>query len=108
MKTEKAITRRDFIKGAAGIVLTTAIGSSLPSAGEAETRSRVVVVRDANVLGPQGEINSNVLQSMLDEAVRALTNKKRCAGRLEDADKKIRYCGHKDKCLEAAPDPSRA
>jgi hypothetical protein len=76
MKTEKAITRRDFLKGAAGIVLTTALSSSLPSAGQAQTRSRVVLVRDANVLGPQGEINSKVLQSMLDEAVRALTDKR--------------------------------
>ena len=76
MKTEKSITRRDFLKGAAGIVLTTAMGSSLPASGEAAARSRVVLVRDANVLGRQGEVDAKVLQAMLDQAVKALTNKK--------------------------------
>ncbi len=105
MKTEKAITRRDFIKGAAGIVLTTAIGSSLPSAGEAETRSRVVVVRDANVLGPQGEINSKVLQSMLDEAVRALTNKKDAQAGWKTLIKKSDIVGIKTNAWRQLPTP---
>jgi hypothetical protein len=76
MKREKTITRRDFLKGTAGIVLTSAISSALPSIGLAEARSKVVVVRDAGVLNDSGEINGRVLQAMLDEAVRALTGKK--------------------------------
>jgi hypothetical protein len=76
MKKEKTITRRDFLKGTAGIVLTSAIGSALPSIATGETKSRVVVVRDDSVLDEQGQINSRVLQAMLDEAVRSLTRKK--------------------------------
>ena len=76
MKRGKSITRREFLKGTAGIVLSSAIGSTLPTLGLAETRSKVVVIRDANVLNGSGEINSKVMQAMLDEAVRALTGRK--------------------------------
>jgi hypothetical protein len=73
MKEMKTITRRDFLKGTAGVVVSTALCSSFPSAGSAQARSRVVLVRNADALGPQNEVNGKVLQSMLDEAVRVLT-----------------------------------
>ncbi len=76
MKIETMITRRDFIKGTAGIALSSAFCSSLPSLGQAQTRSRVVLVRDPNALGAQGEVNGKALQAMLDDAIRALTDEK--------------------------------
>jgi hypothetical protein len=72
MKSQKVITRRDFLKGTAGVVLSGALCTSFPSMATARTKSRVALVRDANVLGPGGEVNANILQSMLDEAVRVL------------------------------------
>jgi hypothetical protein len=105
MKIEKAITRRDFLKGAAGVVLTTALSSSLPGTGQAQTRSRVVLVRDANVLGPQGEIDSKVLQSMLDEAVRTLTDKKEAVSGWKTLIKKSDIVGIKTNAWKYLPTP---
>lgn len=80
MKKGKGITRRDFLVGTAGVVLGTALGSGLPSgAGAEQARAKVVLVRDANVLAPDGEINAKVLQGMLDEAVRLVTDAKQPA-----------------------------
>jgi len=77
MKEDKVITRRDFLVGAAGVVVGAALGPGLPKlAGAEQARSKVVVVRDANVLGPDGGINEKVLQAMLDEAVRLTTDAK--------------------------------
>ncbi|MBA4416563.1 MAG: hypothetical protein C0392_01440 [Syntrophus sp. (in: bacteria)] len=76
MKTKGAITRRDFIKGTAGVLLSAGLGSMVPFEGMAQSRSKVILIRDSNVLGPQGEINEKVLQSMLDEAVRVLADEK--------------------------------
>ena len=77
MKEKKVITRRDFLVGAAGVVVGAALGSGLPAgAGAQQARSKVVVVRDENVLGPDGGINAKVLQNMLDEAVWLTTDAK--------------------------------
>jgi hypothetical protein len=76
MKAKKVLTRRDFLKGTAGIMLSTALGSAMPTDVKAQARSKVVLVRDADVLGPKGEINGKALRSMVDEAVCLLTNEK--------------------------------
>jgi hypothetical protein len=76
MKVEKVITRRDFLKGTAGVILSTALGPAIFSEGVAQTTSRVVLLRDAKVLDAQGTLNTKILQSMLDQAVVAVTNEK--------------------------------
>ena len=70
-----ALTRRDFLKGTAGLVAATALGPVLPSKGGAEESAKVVLVRNRDVLGPAGEIRPSVLQSMLDEGITKLLGK---------------------------------
>jgi len=90
-KSRKGLTRRDFIKGAAGAVLAGAAGSASSCACNQETktkeqaktdeapgetapelRSKVVLVRDENVLGENRALNADVLVRMLDDGVMAL------------------------------------
>lgn len=70
MGTKRVITRRDFLKGTAGVIVSAGLGSSMPESGAAEMRSRVVLVRDPDATTPQGEVNAKILEAMLDEAVR--------------------------------------
>ena len=73
---DRVITRRDFIKGAAGTALTAALSSGIPGEARADQRSRVVLVRSAEVLNRDGKIQEKALQSMLDEAVKTLLEEK--------------------------------
>ena len=105
MNGKKVITRRDFLKGTAGVLLAAGLGSALPSQGIAQMRSRVVLIRDENVVGPQGEINGKILQSMLDEAVRVLTNEKEAAGGWKSLFKKTDTVGIKSNSWRYLPTP---
>lgn len=79
---ESGFTRRDFLRGAAGAVIG---GAAAPralaeSANEAKqqarpAKSRVVLVRDADVLDDGGKARGNVLEKMLDLGVAALAGK---------------------------------
>ncbi|MBI5583945.1 MAG: DUF362 domain-containing protein [Deltaproteobacteria bacterium] len=72
MKKKSAVTRRDFLRGTAGLAMTLGLGASLPPDTGAEERARVVLIRDSQVLAPDGRVNETILQNMLDEAVRTL------------------------------------
>jgi Domain of unknown function (DUF362) len=70
---EKVITRRDFLRGAAGTALTAAVGGGIPEKAQAEEpQAKVVLIRQAEVLGRYDKVQAEVVQSMLDEAVRTL------------------------------------
>jgi hypothetical protein len=73
---EKIITRRDFLRGAAATALAAAVGPGIPGAAQSEVQARVVLIRHADVLGNKDRIRAEVLQSMLDEAVKALLDEK--------------------------------
>lgn len=73
---EKVITRRDFLRGAAGTALAAAVGTAIPAAAKAEPRARVVLIRHADVLGRDGKLRGEIVQSMLDEAVKVLLGEK--------------------------------
>lgn len=71
---KKAITRRDFLKAGAcvaagGLMGIPVLGGSLARAAE---QSKVVLVRDMDVLSSTGSIRSEVLQTMLDKALTTL------------------------------------
>lgn len=72
MKDDLAITRRDFLRGAAGVLAGAALGSGLPSSSSAQEKARVVLVRNADVVSADGSVRADLVQSMLDEAVKAL------------------------------------
>lgn len=69
---EKIITRRDFLRVAAGTAMATTMGSGILESARAEATAKVVLIRDAEVLGPQDKPQEQILQSMLDEAVKNL------------------------------------
>ncbi|MCX5811699.1 MAG: DUF362 domain-containing protein [Proteobacteria bacterium] len=76
MKEKKIITRRDFLKGTTGLFLAGALASAFPRGAQAQSTAQVIIIRRSEVLDSKGEINAGVLQSMLDEAIQALTNRK--------------------------------
>jgi len=69
------ITRRDLFRKTAYGVLT--IGFGLKRSGEAkEEKSRVVLIRDENVINKHGKINESIIQQMLDQGVCNLLEEK--------------------------------
>ena len=76
MKTRKTITRRDFLKGTAGLLLASSGLTATPHSAKAQAKIRVVVIRNMGVVGPNSEINRNILQAMLDESACILTGEK--------------------------------
>ena len=74
---EKIITRRDFLRVAGGTAVALALGSGISGEVQAEPMAKVVLIRNAEVLGSHNEVRGEILQSMLDEAVKVLlgTNK---------------------------------
>ena len=77
-RTEKTdnggVTRRDFIKGAslAGMAAAFGMPFDISLADDIVPKTRVVLIRDENVLDTEGNINAEILSRMLDEAISAL------------------------------------
>jgi len=69
---EKMITRRDFLRVTAGTAVAATLGPVIPGQARAQKTAKVVLIRDAGVLGPQDRVKEEILQSMLDEAVKSL------------------------------------
>ena len=69
---EKTITRRDFLRVTAGTAMAATLGSGISRKARAEETAKVVLIRNAEVLGPQDKIQEEVLRSMLDEAIKSL------------------------------------
>ena len=72
MKDDLAITRRDFLRGAAGVLAGAALGTGFSSASGAQEKTRVVLIRNADVVNATGAVRADVVQLMLDEAVKVL------------------------------------
>jgi len=68
---ERIITRRDFLRGAAGTAVAAALGPGILGEAQAQPTAKVVLIRNADVLAPP-EKTQAILQSMLDEALKAL------------------------------------
>jgi hypothetical protein len=69
---EKIITRRDFLRVTAGTAMAVTLGSGILEEARGEATAKVVLIRNAEVLGPQDKVQEEILQSMLDEAVKNL------------------------------------
>jgi hypothetical protein len=71
---DKVITRRDFLRTGACLSLGSLAGLSLPGGGSADTgkKSRVVLIRDKDVLDDRERIRPGNLEKMLDKAVATL------------------------------------
>ena len=74
MKRNRIITRRDFLRGTVYTAFATSMGLSPPVKREAkaEEKVKVILVRDEKVIDPQGHINPEIVQKMLDQGVSSL------------------------------------
>lgn len=70
------LTRRDFLKGSTGMMVTLGLTPTVSVPAQAQDRSKVVVIRHSKVIGHDGKINGPILQSMVDEAVQTLGGQK--------------------------------
>jgi len=73
---EKIITRRDFLGVAAGTAAAATLGAGILGEAKAEPTATVVLIRNAEVVGSDDKIRGEIVQSMLDEAVRSLLGAK--------------------------------
>jgi hypothetical protein len=69
---ETIITRRDFLRVATGTAMAATLGAGILREARAEPTAKVVLIRNAEVLGGPDKIQGEILQSMLDEAVKNL------------------------------------
>ncbi len=77
--SHRTITRRDFLKVASAAPLAGALAPALARPAAPESKVRVVLVRDPSPLGAGGAPPAEVVQRMLDDAVRALIGDKDAA-----------------------------
>jgi len=77
MKSRRSITRRQFIKSASAAALVTPLllSGKEQAAAPAAGKSRVILIRDLNVLDENGLPRQDVVQEMLDTGIKALTGK---------------------------------
>jgi hypothetical protein len=77
MKSRRAITRREFIKSAsaAAIAAPLLLSAQNEKAAVPAGKSRVVLLRDINVLDENGQPRQDVVQEMLDNGLMTLTGK---------------------------------
>jgi len=83
----KRLSRRDFLRGAAGVTLVGAAGTFCQKKDsqaktpevkktEVEQRSRVVLVRDEKVIDQNRKVDPEIIARMLDDGVKALLDEK--------------------------------
>ncbi|RPJ18777.1 MAG: twin-arginine translocation signal domain-containing protein, partial [Desulfobacteraceae bacterium] len=70
MKT--IITRRDFLRIGAAATVGGLLGLPRTTPAEAIARSRVILIRNKDVIGASGSIRAEVLEQMMDQAMTTL------------------------------------
>ena len=72
--SKKIITRRDFIRTGSYVAMGSLMGLPWPgqAAGTQTTESRVVLIRDKNLMDASGNLRSVNLAEMLDQAMQSL------------------------------------
>lgn len=78
MAEEKGITRRDFLRGTAGVALAASLAPELwkEAAHASKAKSRVILIRHPEAVSAEGKIRGDIVQSMVDEALKALLAEK--------------------------------
>ncbi|MBI5605897.1 MAG: twin-arginine translocation signal domain-containing protein [Deltaproteobacteria bacterium] len=105
MKERPVVTRRDFLKGTAGLVMAMGLGSPALEAEGGEERTRVILIRHPDVLGADDRVNGPILQQMLDEAVRTLAGEKNAGAAWQKFFRKTDVVGIKTNGWAALPTP---
>jgi len=106
-KKSEVITRRDFLRGTVYTAFATSMGLSLPIEKEvkAEEKVKVVLVRDENVIGQQGRIDSEILQKMLDQGITTLLGEENPAQAWKKLIKPTDIVGIKSNAWNPLPTP---
>jgi hypothetical protein len=102
---EKIITRRDFLGVAAGTAMAATLGAGIPGEAKAEPTARVVLIRNAEVVGSDGKVRGEILQTMLDEAVTSLLGAKDAAEAWQQLIKSSDIVGIKSNSWHRLPTP---
>jgi len=77
MAEERVITRRDFLRGTAGVAVAASLGKgNVWAEAKAEKAVKVVLIRHPQVLDEKGAAKAEIVQAMLDEAVKVLLGEK--------------------------------
>jgi uncharacterized protein (DUF362 family) len=107
VEKRKAVTRRDFIKAGACLAAGGVMGMDLfgPWPARAQEKSRVVLIRNLDVLDGSGRIVPEVLESMLDRAVTVLLETPDPASAWEQLVKPADVVGIKSNVWGALPTP---
>jgi len=73
-KNRNVITRRDFIRTGSCVAVAGLMGFPLvdPAAAETTQKSRAVLIRDEHAVNLKGALQAEILEKMLDDAVKAL------------------------------------
>ncbi|MEW6113348.1 MAG: DUF362 domain-containing protein [Thermodesulfobacteriota bacterium] len=103
---KKIITRRDFLGVAAGTAVAATLGTGILGEAKAEPTERVVLIRNAEVVGSDGKVRGEILQSMLDEAVRSLLETKDSAEAWQKLVKSSDIVGIKSNAWSRMPTPN--
>jgi len=98
----KHLTRRDFLKGSAGLVIGSAVG--LPA--QTAPKSRVVLIRDPDAVEAGSRFNAPVIQQMLDEAIVALLDAPDAPGAWKSLIKPGEVVGIKSNVWSYLPTPA--
>jgi Domain of unknown function (DUF362) len=102
---EKIMTRRDFLGVAAGTAMAATLGAGIPGEAKAEPTARVVLIRNAEVVGSDGKVHGEILQTMLDEAIRSLLETKESAQAWQQLIKSSDIVGIKSNSWNRLPTP---
>jgi hypothetical protein len=69
------LTRRGFLRAAAGTVLAASAGAGIWGEAKAQEKARVVLIRDFQAVQDDGTVDPDVVQGMLDGAMKTLFGK---------------------------------
>lgn len=77
MAEERVITRRDFLQGTAGMALAASLAPGIwGGTASAEEKSKVILIRHPEAVSAEGKIDGEIVQSMVDEALKTLLSEK--------------------------------
>ena len=105
MKQRFPVTRRDFLKGTAGLIMAMGLGSSTPGRGDGRRQGQGGRHPQPQGAGSGRKIDGNILQSMLDEAVQTLLNEKDPLSAWQRLIKKTDVVGIKSNSWRYLPTP---
>ncbi len=108
MILKRPVTRRDFIKAGASLAAGGMIGMEIfcPRSTRAQEKSRVILIRDFDVLDSSGRVAPKVLERMLDLAVTALLETPNPASAWRELFKPGEVVGIKSNAWGALPTPA--